>query len=541
MNLKTRDAWLAPGAILFCWGLFLILFRYIWPHLGVIEESAGTAAYAWIHQIPNMMPVPYIQLFGRTIPAMFIIYHGPWNIYFLTPFIALCGCTLAALRIYSAVMFLIALWGTWRLAMLLGGDRAFAFLSTLLLAVCPSIVASHSLIFTEPDMAASVWALCFAVSFARTRKPFYAYAACTAFFIGLCTRTWVAGLGVGLLLYIALTWRQVWTLLPQSPAAKTRFIAGCLGCAAAALLPIIAYNMSHGWPTIRFFTAHIIQRQAVCAALPNQTCSNLKYWTNLKTSFAQLAILCDGGALVILFMEPCHWLYVLPLLFSLTYTVRDAWRRRTIWSVPTMLWIVAIGYFLVSPISPTDETSGHLIPLAPILCVLMFSWIGSIPAGIWRKSAILASTLLCLAQFTGDFYLLRPKNIDWGEIGYYMNSPLMPAVGRWAQERPRTPIVPLSWALYQALPYFSQNQITIIPPLTLLLATSAKSRTALLALNRLLRRPDKPLFVTENDSCGMGIAAELKLEARTLGMKLEQVKVFRDTSDRPAFEIYKVQ
>ena len=539
---KRAVVWLDLGLILFCWGLFLLLLHYVWPYMGinVTEELNGAAAYAWIHQIQNMMMVPHIRLFGKTVPAMLLVYQGPWEIYSLAPFIALGGCTLATLRVYAAFMFLLALWGTWRLTMLLGNDRTLAFLAAFLLAVCPTLATACSGEVLMLDMAASVWVLCFAVSFARTRKPLYAYAACAAFFIGLGTRTWVAGLGVGLLLYIILTWRRVLDLLPESPSAKARFIAGCLGCAAAALLPIIAYNMSHGWPTIEFFASHLVERQGICAVLPNQTCSNLNYWTNLKTSFAQLAMLCDGDELTVLLREPWHWLYTLPMVLSFFYAARDAWRRRTLWSVPAMLWITAIGYLLASPISPTDEISFHLIPLAPILCALMFSWVNHIPAGALRKSAVLASALLCLAQFTGDFHLLRPDNIDLEKAGYYTNSPLVIDVCRWAQERPRTPIVPLSWPLYQALPYFSQNQARVIPPLAVLTA-SAKSRAALMALRRLLRRSDKPLFAMENDSAGTGIAAALKLEARALGLRPKRIKVFLDESNRPAFEIYRFQ
>jgi len=532
MNSKTREAWFSFGAILLCWALFLILLRYVWPYEGIayMEELTGSAAYAWIHQIPNMMPVPYIHLFGREIPAMFTAWLGPWNIYLLSPFIAVGGCTLATLRSYSAFMFLFALWGTWRLALLLNNDKTTAFLSIALLAVCPAMITTRSLFVTAPDVAASVWTLYFAVLFARTRKSIYAYTACAAFFIGLGARSWVAGLGVGLALYIALTWRHVLALLPKSNALKARLIIGCLACAGAILLPAIAYNASHGWPTIKFYVYHLVTRAWWCAEFPG-TCSNLNYWANLKTSLSQLCQLSDG---TVILPEPWHWLYILPLFISFLYTVRDARHRRTLWSVPAMLWIVAIGYILVSPISPTEQIPIHFAPLAPILCALMFSWLGIISAGLWRRTALLAMALVCAAQFAGDFHLLNRANIDMDTIGYYVDSPLLIKASQWTGERAKIPIVSCAMPVTLAAPYFSQNRARLMP-------WPAWSGSPYLPWEDWLRSRDKPYFIVENDRMGLQPAAQLRAQAAKFDIPLTLVKVFRDSLGRPAFEVYQVR
>ncbi|HVA65656.1 MAG TPA: glycosyltransferase family 39 protein [Elusimicrobiota bacterium] len=536
--MKIRWARRFPGlpAALFSWGLFLILLRYIWPYQGMAagEVTSGTEAYAWIHQIPNMLVVPHIAIFGRTVPVMLGYYHGPWDIYLLTPFIALGGCTLATLRCYSAVMFFFALWGTWRLAFLASGDKRTAFFSALLLAVCPMMTTLRSQYISAPDVAASVWALCFALSFARTRRPVHAYAACAAVFLGLCTRAWVAGLGVGLLLYAALTWRHVLALLPESRAAKARLIGGCLVCAGVFLLPILAYNMANGWPTILSLLHHAVVRDpSKCGTPGRQSCSNLAYWTNLKIDIYLLKSFCDGG-LGVLAREPWHWLYAAPLLLSLAQAVRDAWRRRTLWNSRAALWIIAAGYFLVSPISPTEQVANQLAPMAPILAVLMFSWISAVPRGALRAAALAAPALLCAAQFAGDFWLLRRKNIDVSATGWYGASPLVIEAARWAGRRPRTPVISLSFSFTAAAIYFSQNQVRLVrwPEL---------SASYHIPWRRWLLRKDRPYFVTENDGLGAGHAAALEANAARLGLPLARVKVFRDSTGRPAFEVYQVR
>ncbi|HVA65789.1 MAG TPA: glycosyltransferase family 39 protein [Elusimicrobiota bacterium] len=531
MSPEAREfPWLDMGLILLCWASFLLLFLYVWPHLGIAfgEELAGTAAYAWLHQIPNMMCEPHIRILGWNIPAMLDALHGPWNIYCLTPFIAVGGCTLAALRFYSAFMFLIALWGTWRLASLVSGNRTTAFLSTLLLAVCPMmIITSHSLCVTEPDIAASVWALCFGVLFVRTRKGLYACAACAALFIGLGSRSWVAGLCVGLMLFMALTRRRALALLPESNAAKVRLIAGLIACAGLVLLLPIACNAVNDWFTIKFFAQHAVARDVLSGAR-----SNLNYWTNLKTSLSQLGRLCDGDEVVR--AEPWHWLYVLPLLLSFLHAARGVWRRRTFWSASAMLWIVMIGYVLASAVSPTEQMPQHFESLAPVLCVLMFAWLDDVPAGLWRRAALLIMALICAAQFAGDFHLFRSKNINLDRTGDYSESPLLIEISRWAARHPRTPLISLFLPLTDAIPYFSQNRARLI------------NFSPWADLNRIpwkswLRRKDKPCFIVENHGAKRQMAMELRAHAARLGVALKIIKIFPDSAGRPAFEVYRTR
>jgi len=532
MKIRGERRFTGLSAALFCWGFFLILLRYVWPYEGMAagEVTSGTAAYAWIHQIPNMLTVPHIAIFGRTVPAMLGYHQGPWDIYLLTPFIALGGCTLATIRCYSAVMFFFALWGTWRLAFLVSGDKRTAFFSALLLAVCPTMATLRSQYISAPDVTACVWALCFALSFARARRPAYAYAACAAFFLGLCTRSWVAGLGVGLLLYTALMWRHVLGLLPESRAAKARLIGGCLACAGIFLLPILACNMANGWPTILSLIHHTVVRDpSKCW----QSCSNLAYWKNLGIDIDLLKSFCDGG-LGVLAREPWHWLYAAPLLLSLAQAVLDARRRRTLWSSRAALWIIVAGYFLIAPISPTEQVANQLAPMAPILAVLMFSWINAVPKGAPRAAALAAAALLCAAQFAGDFWLLRRKNIDVSATGWYGASPLVIEAARWAGRRPRTPIISLSFPFTAAAIYYSQNQARLVrwPEL---------SATYHIPWKQWLLRKDRPYFMTENDILGAGHAAALKTNAAKLGLVLARVKAFRDSAGHPAFEVYQVR
>ena len=536
-SLKIRRTAVALGSIFFCWSLFLILMRYVWPYEGIamMETATGSASYGLIHQIPGIrISFLNIRLLGWSIPAMSFITHGPWGIYFLTPFIALGGCTLTALRSYSSFMFFFALWGTWQLALLLRKDRLTAFLSILVVAVCPTMVTTRSMFVTAPDVAACVWTLCFAILFARTRKKIYAYAACCAFFAGLCTRTWVAGLGVGLLIFIVLTWRQVLSLLPKSRGTRALLIVGCLACAGIFLAPIIAFNADSGWSTIKFFSHHLINR-AQWACPPHAICSNLNFWPNFKLSFAQLEMLWDGDLSSIRSGAPWHWLYFPLLLLSLAHTAREVWRRRTLWSVSAMLWIVTIGYFLSSIISPTSQSTINLAPLAPILSVMMFSWVDAVPQGAGRKAALLVLALLPAVQFAGDFYLLRRANIDLAEAGHYEESPLLIETCQWAGWNPRTPIISLSAPFTWAATYFSPDRARFF-------WWPALDPSYHIPWKQWLLRKDRPYFLVERDGVEPpSYLGDLRAEAAKLKLPLTRIKVFRDSLGRPAFEIYRVQ
>jgi len=533
--MKRLARFSEPAAVLFSWGLFLVLLHRLWPYQGVFtgEALSGIAAYAWIHQIPNMFTGPSAAVFGWKTPLMLNLSHGPWGIYLLSPFVALGGGTLASLRSYSAFMFLLALWGTWRLAFLATESKAAAFLSTVLLAVCPAMAMTRSEYVCAPDVAASIWALCFALSYVRTRKPVWAWAACAAFFAGLCTRSWVAGLGAGLALYAALTWREVMALLPKSAAAKARLIAGFLVCAGFFLLPILAWNAAHGWRSVFFYTRHLINRDSPTCGLPGyEACSNLTYWMNLKSNASQSMSLCDGLAGVMV-PEPWHWLYAATLLLSLAFAARSAWRRRTLWSVSAALWIIAIGYFLIAAVSPTTQSTVHLTPLLPALAVLAVSWIAAVPSGRPRAAALCAMALACAAQFAGDARLFRKDNVDVAAAHWYEMSPLIIQASQWAGAEARIPIISLSVPFTAAAPYFSQGRAVLIP------------RPDRISNNRLpwkewLLRKDRPYFLIENDT-GAAMAHELKAEAAKLDVHLARVKVFRDPTGRPALEIYRVR
>ncbi|HVA66862.1 MAG TPA: glycosyltransferase family 39 protein [Elusimicrobiota bacterium] len=533
--MKRLERFSEPAAVLFSWGLFLVLLCRLWPYQGVFtgEALSGIAAYAWIHQIPNMFTGPSAAVFGWKTPLMLNPSHGPWGIYLLSPFVALGGGTLASLRSYSALMFLLALWGTWRLTFLATESKAAAFLSTVLLAVCPAMAMTRSEYVSAPDVAASVWALCFALSFVRARKPAYAWAACAAFFMGLCTRTWVAGLGAGLALYAALVWREVIALLPKSNAAKARLISGFLLCAGIFLLPILAWNAAHGWFSVFFYARRLVNRDSPTCGLPGyETCSNLAYWMNLKFNASQLVSLCDGPEGVMI-PEPWHWLYAATLLLSLAFAARSAWRRRTLWSATAALWIIAIGYFLIAAVSPTDQLAIHLTPLVPILAVLAVSWIADVPAGRPRAAARCALALACAAQFAGDARLFRKDNVDVAAAHWYEMSPLIIQASQWAGQEARIPIISLSVPFTAAAPYFSQGRAVLIPWPDRILSNRLPWR-------RWLLRKDRPYFLVENDT-ESDIARELKAAAARLDAPLARVKVFRDPTGRPALEIYRVR
>ncbi len=521
-------------SVLISWGLFLFLLARVWPYQGVLtgEAQGGAAAYAWIHQIPGMFLRPTVSLFGWKIPLMYNYFHGPWGIYLLAPFVALGGCTLATLRIYSAFMFLLAIWGTWRITFLVTKDEIAAFMAATLLAVCPAMIMTRSESLSAPDVAASVWTLVFALSYVRTRKTTHAWAACAAFFLGLCTRTWVAGLGVGLLLYAALTWKHVLNLLPPSSQARERLICGGAIVAGIFVFPILAYNATHGWVSVLFYANDTVQRHGLRCGLPGYAaCSNLAYWTNLKFNVHQLKIMCDGTRLVI-FREPWHWLYVGLLLISFVFTLRNSWRRRTLWNSSAALWIVALGYFLVAAITPTTQTISHLTCLIPILAVLSVLWIAAVPIKR-RRIAIIVMAVACVVQFSGDVWLFRKWNVDVAAHHWYEMSPLVIDVCHWAGKEARTPVVSLSQPFTEAAPYFSQGRAILLP-------WPYWEPHYRMPWKQWLLRKDKPYFLTE-DSLETAKVAELKAEAKKLGVALVRVKVFPDPLGHPAFEVYRVR
>ena len=561
INSETPGTWSFFWPVLFSWVLFLVLMRYVWPRMGIFEgeELAGAAAYAWIHQIPNMLSVPHIRFFGWNIPVMFSIYDGPWAIYSLAPFVAVGGCTLATLRCYDACMFLLALIGMHQLARALYQDDTLAALATFLLAVCPCMVILYSWEVEGASfgVAAVVWTLYSGLLFARTRKTAFAYLGCCSFFLGLCTGPWMAGLGAGMALCFALVPSRWLALFPKERLNRWKIIGGGLLCAGFFLLPVLAYNIADGGQTLKFFATHLIKRHCPLLYIPYfGTRSNLNYWINLKVRFAQVAMLWDGDWLVVIKRKPWYLLYAGPLLFSLIHSVKEAWKKRTLWLKSTMLWALIAGYLLASAISPTEQLVSQICPLAPILILLILAPFASNWKNNARRAVVAAAAVLCLTQFLADFYIFRPGNINLEQVGYYGNSPLVIQVSRWAADRPRTPVIPLSPPVAQALPYFSQNRARVIPfsscGETLSWETWLAQRDLLPyrefissektdPLEACLTRLDRPLFIAENDANDAEIVAKLKSEAASLGVRFNEIKIFDDQRGRPAFEVFQTQ
>ncbi|MFI5347948.1 MAG: hypothetical protein ACHQ2Z_00260 [Elusimicrobiota bacterium] len=520
-------------SIFSCWAVFLALLHRVTASIGIFvaEECTGTMAYRWLHQIPAVPPgIAFpLRLFGEDIPVMYSLYHGPWIVYFVAPFVAWGGCTLAVLRSYNACVFLVAIAGTYQLAKALYRSDAVAFLCALMISVCPSLVLFGAE-WVHSAMAASAWTLYFGLMFARTRRPLFAYLCSAALVGGVCTASWYAGLAVGLLLCLVLMPRRVLALLPEERRQRRTLVGGCLLCAGFFLLPILAYNAANGWATLRFLMGHALHRRLPTAFWYLGTGSNLDYRHNLKISLEQLAMLCDGDAIMVVARKPWHLVYAVPLLFSLARTAREVWNRRTLWLKSAVLWTTAIGYVLISPISPTMQLAIHLTPLAPILVVLLFSGYDAVRAPRVRGLFLAAAAALCAAQFAGDLKLLERANVDVTRAGSYESSQLMIEVCRWAAARPRTPVVPLSFALFHALQFYTESRARIVPLPSVTLEAVPWDKWA--------RRRDKPYFIAENDDGGARSWTALKAAAERGGIELTRVKTFTDGSGHPGFEVY---
>ncbi|MFI5347945.1 MAG: hypothetical protein ACHQ2Z_00245 [Elusimicrobiota bacterium] len=546
--------------VLFCWAVYLILMLFIWRYIGVVEgeEIAASAAYAWLHQIPQVLSAPHVRVLGWNIPLMFDVYMGPWAIYSIAPFFALGSCTLATLRCYNAAMFLLALFGAYCLTRELYRDAAIAFLSTLLLGVCPALAASYSAYVQASSLsvASSAWTLYFGLSFARGRRPAFACLSCASFLMGLCACPWLAGLGAGLGLCFLLMPRRCLALLPKAPREKLWLAGGGLLCAGIILLPVLLYNVLNAGRTIRFFARHLLERDHLPTTLWYfGSWSNLKFAGNLKVRVAHLAMLCDGDWIFVLAGKPWHLLYIGPLLFSFARTAREAWETGTLWFKTAVLWTIAIGYVLASAVSPTELGVHQLLPLTPVLAALMLDAVDANRTPRGRRAALAIAGAACAAQFFGDFSLLRKDNVNLAQRGYYGASPVLAEVGRWAADNPRTPMVPLSGAVSQALPYFSQFRARVVPfsscgsPLRwekwlaqrdVPYQASASSDSPI-PWEKWLRRRDKPDFIAQNDTSDDDIVATMKSEAVRIGVTLIPVKIFTDDRGRTEFEAYAVR
>ncbi|MFI5347949.1 MAG: glycosyltransferase family 39 protein [Elusimicrobiota bacterium] len=534
-------------AVVVCCAVFLGLMRRVSPNVGIglNEVIPATVAYGWIHKMPAMVTVPTLRLFDWRIPIMYNRFTGPWEIYAILPFVAAAGGTLLTLRLFTAVMSCLGIWGTYRLARLYFGDERAAFLSTLLLAVSPTLVVDSCWMVhgSAPGVAEAAWTLYFGALFVRDRKPSSAYLSCSVFFAGLCGTPWLAGLGVGLLLCFLLDPRRWLALLPEDRRERRRLIGGCLLCAAVFLLPIAAYNVSTCGEFFRFYASHLVHRAPGCDLGLGYSCSNIEYWTNMKIRLAHLAMLCDGNVVGgVRVGKPWHYAYAGPLLLSMLYAARLAWKRRSVLHAPVALWATFIGYMLVAPITPTNMLVGHLAPLAPILSILTLGGLKAL-RGRARGVLLAAVAVLCASQFAGDIPLLSGSNVDFGEWGFYEMSPTMIEACVWTGERPRTPIVSLSNAFSIAAPFFTQNRARLVPLIRLLnddqsLMPLTPSSAAAVPWEKFLRRRDGALFVAENDSNGAKSLAEFKSRAAKLGVVLDRVKVFPDRQGRPAYEVY---
>jgi hypothetical protein len=168
---------------------------------------------------------------------------GPASIALLRAWTAIAGSSLTAIRIVPALAAALTVLVTALLARRLGGGPVAQTIAALAMVIAPGLlVVGHYYSMNALDPA--LWALA-ALAFLHTRDdglvPWIALGVVLG--VGMLNKLSVAWLGAGLALGFVLT-------CPRVFAEAGPWVAAAI--TGVAVVPIVGWQMAHGWPTVEF-------------------------------------------------------------------------------------------------------------------------------------------------------------------------------------------------------------------------------------------------------------------------------------------------
>lgn len=386
--------------------------------------SAGSpelALYAWatVQKDSSLAGDWCGTLFGWPFALLGSAYVGPWEIYFTIPFLWLFRRPEIALYLRGTVFGAVGLIVFYALLRAWSRSARAAFLGALMLAVMPSYLFAsvNSLHCSTALMPVSLGAFLCLELWARGGGGAGAWLAAGLGLIGvgLADHPHFLGLLPG---YACLLWAHR-TQARKKLSAKGGWIwlaAGVLGL-AAALAPMIYANATSGWPVRRFLAAH--WRYPHHGGAPSD---NLDYVGNLRFRVDWELRHWVGTGTTPEFSSPRRLSFPIPprrnptpymfltgLAGGLALLLRGPRESRV--RRPTAVAIAAaVGFLLLSPISPATLGPEHLLLTLPFLCalvVLLPEWFADRRAAAGRGVLAAAVLLHAAAGLTIDRYFER--------------------------------------------------------------------------------------------------------------------------------------
>jgi hypothetical protein len=402
-----------------------------------------------------------VQIGPWRLPLMVQDYIGALNVLLATPFLALGGSSVVALRWLPLLIGAVTLWLAWRLAWRLGGPIA-ASATVLLLACSPTFIfwSRQGIFVTNLTMClflASLWA---ALLWWDERRPWQLWLVAGLWGLGLYAKLlFLWAIGALTLVGIAAWAAQVW----RRPADARRLGPGWAWAVAAAcfllpLVPLILFNLRTGGTLTSIFGNLGHSYYGV---------DNRAYWPNLMTRLGQLRILLLGDQFwylgEIYANQLAPWLAgALVLAAAIAGALRRPHSLVALLPVALLALIVAQSAFTVSDLFITHYAL--LLPLIPLAGGLAVGTLWQVGRDLhipWARVALPTLAVLALLTWAGNDVSdsLAYHRILTVSGGYGSHSDAIYRLADYLDAQSPSAPLALDWGLDAQLRFLSRGRV----------------------------------------------------------------------------------
>jgi len=304
-------------------------------------------------------------------PLMLGSYHGAIEEYFLSPFITVFGCNAISLRIFAIFVGVLVILATYFVT------KEFFEEKTAIIAVALLTCNFVFLEFMKMGLAHGsiilFFMLCplyFFLKWFRGKSDLNFYFGVFLLGMGLSTRIWFAWFIIALLISAVIFYHDLNKRIKGSKS-KSRFFIISLFCFCAGSFPLVVYNLSSGFETIRCF--HEVLKQFQYGV------NSFTYNKNFSVRFNGFISLLNGSgffhyldfSLSSLKNSLYLWVFALGLIW-LCFAALFL-KRKLVFSRKRVLFFLLI-FSLIIPISSfTVPRFGvhYMFLLIPLVCIII--------------------------------------------------------------------------------------------------------------------------------------------------------------------------
>ena len=496
-----------------------------------------------------------LQIGPWRLPLMVQDYIGAANVLLATPFLALGGVSVSALRALPVLIGAATLVLVWRVALKLG-DPFAAGSAALLMAVSPT----HAFWSRQGIFVTNLTALLFSASLLtgimwwRKRRARYLYATTCLWGLGLYAKLlFIWALVAMLVLGVILMVRERRSLMKQhrghssqpSLGLSPMMVTIALAAFSVPLFPLLLFNLRTGgtWSSI---TGNL--------ASSYYGVDNSAYFQNLATRMGQIVSLLRGDQFW--YLGEAHanpqapWMALLLLLLAAGCSLGR--RANWAWAIPTLLLLLAVtqSAFTVSDLFVTHFAL--LAPLVPLSGGLAFGHVFRSAAQVRNSDKGLsgfaarrlgaAVAILALACWVGgDFRTtLRYHGALSESGGLATHSDGIYALADYLDASGFATALALDWGIDAQVRFLTAGRVT---PIEVFGYTSLnepdpgyRGRMA-----PFLADPGAVYLAHAPEQVVFGGRTETLIEmAEQLGLQVEAIHAVTERSGRPLFVVYRV-